>query len=242
MLRPSPDAGFPEPFALVRSSPRHFLSTAAWIGVGFTMLWIAATLYSQASSPTAIFAALVLAGWAILRVRHNFRLLGEDRNLLVLDAGGITAPRLFKGSVPWSAVQGALCRTTRGARILRLFVDATALKKVQFRNLSNHRHDRFDLTFSVLWLTKSLDFAAGSDVELAAQACNEWVAAEAARFALDDPAIEKARKFAEMTRSLIASPSRSSKAELALAAPAGLALAIAVVWTVGWTVAAFFPG
>jgi hypothetical protein len=238
MLRPTPDAGFPEPFALVRSSPRHFISTAVWIGVAFTMLWVAATFYVQALSPLAMFSALALAGWAIARVRHSFRLLGEDRNLLVLDAGGITAPRLFAGSVPWSAVQGALCGTVRGARILRLFVDANALKRLKFRDLSNHRHDRFDLTFSVLWLTKSLDHAAKSDVELAAYACNEWVAAEAARFAVDDPAVEKARKFAETTRSLIASPSRSSKAELALAAPAGLALAIAVIWTV----AAFLPG
>jgi len=228
MLRPSPEAGYPEPFALLRSSPRHFVSTMFWIGVMATTLWAAVSLHRQ-DEPAPALAALVLSAWAALRVAHNFRLLGEDRNLLVLDAAGIAAPRLFSGSLPWSAVQGALCGRARGARILRVFVDAKALKALKARRLSNCRHDRFDLTFSVLWLRGSLDYAGASDVEDAAFACNDWVAAEAARFATDDPGVEKARKFAAVTRSLIAPPSRSRKAELILAVPAGLALAVAII-------------
>jgi len=237
MLRPSPEAGFPEPFALVRSSSRHFLSTTFWIGVMATTLWAAVALYRQ-GEPAPALAALVLAAWAALRLVHNFRLVGEDGNLLILDAAGVSAPRLFAGSLPWSAVQGALCGTARGARILRLFVDAKALKALKLRGLSNCRHDRFDLTFSVLWLRKSLDYAAKSDVEDAAFACNAWVVAEAARFATDDPAVEKARKFAAATRSLMAPPTRSNKAELILAVPAGLALAIAIIMGI----AAFIAG
>jgi hypothetical protein len=233
MLRPSPEAGFPEPFALVRSSPRHFVSTALWIALAATMLWIAVTLYGQDHRGPAV-AAVGLAGWAALRVLHNFRLLAEDKNLLVLDAGGVTAPRLFAGALPWSAVQGALCGTARGALILRLFVDAKALGKLKARRLTDTRHDQFDLTFSALWLRKSLDFASRSDVQEAASVCNEWVAAEAARFALDDAAVDRARRFAAATRSLVAPPAKSSKAELALAIPAGLAVAVAAVWTIVW--------
>ncbi len=228
MLRPSPEAGYPEPFALVRSSSRHFLSTAFWIGVIATTLWAGVSIYRQGELAPAL-ASFVLTAWATLRVIHNFRLLTEDGNLLILDAAGIAAPRLFAGSLPWSAVQGALCGRARGARILRVFVDAKALKALKRRRLSNCRHDRFDLTFSVLWLRGSLDYAATAEVEDAAFACNEWVAAEAARFATDDPAVEKARKFAAATRSLMAPPSRSSKAELILAVPAGLALAMAII-------------
>jgi hypothetical protein len=228
MLRPSPEAGYPEPYALVRSPSRHFISTTFWIGVVATTLWAAVSLYRQ-GEPAPALAAFVLSAWAALRVLHNFRLLAEDGNLLILDAAGVSAPRLFAGSLPWSAVQGALCGTARGARILRVFVDAKALKALKWRRLSNCRHDRFDLTFSVLWLRGSLDYAASLDVEDAAYACNGWVAAEAARFAIDDPAVEKARKFAAVTRSLIAPPARSSKAELILAVPAGLALAIAII-------------
>src|SRR3984957_3050442 len=228
MLRPSPEAGYPEPFAPVRSSSRHFLSTTFWVGVIATTLWAAATLYRQ-SQPAPALAAFVLAAWAALRVLHNFRLLSEDGNLLILDAAGVAAPRLFAGSLPWSAVQGALCGTARGARILRLFIDAKALETLELRGLSNCRHDRFDLTFSVLWLRKSLDYAAKPDIEDAAFACNAWVAAEAERFATDDPAVEKARKFAEATRSLMAPPSRTSMAGLILAVPTGLALAIAII-------------
>jgi hypothetical protein len=237
MLRPSPEAGYPEPFALLRSSSRHFFSTAFWIGVIATTLWVAASLYRH-GQPAPALAAFVLAAWAALRVLHNFRLLGEDGNLLILDAAGIAAPRLFAGSLPWSAVQGALCGTARGARILRVFVDAKALKELKLRGLSNCRHDRFDLTFSILWLRNSLDYAVTSDVEDAAFSCNAWVAAEAARFATNDPAVEKARKFAAVTRSLMAPPTRTNKAGLILAIPAGLALAIAIIMGV----AAFVAG
>jgi hypothetical protein len=237
MLRPSPEAGYPEPFALMRSSTRHFVSTTFWIGVVATMLWATVSLYGQ-DEPAPALAALALAAWAAMRVTHNFQLLGEDGNLLILDAAGVTSPRLFAGSLPWSAVQGALCGTARGARILRLFVDAEALKALKLRELSNCRHDRFDLTFSDLWLRKSLDYAESADVEDAAFACNAWVAAEAARFATDDPAVEKARKFADATRSLMSPPSRTSTAGLILAVPTGLALAIAVIMGI----AAFVSG
>ena len=168
-----------------------------------TTLWCAAALYAHAA-PAGALACLALAGWGALRLIHDFWLLGENANLLILDAAGVSAPRLFTGVLPWSAVQGALCGSARGALILRVFADAKALGKLQFRRLSERKHDRFDLSFGALAVRKSLDFAPKSDVELAAFACNEWVAAEAQRFLLDDdPAVEKARRFAAVTRSLI---------------------------------------
>jgi len=230
MYRPSPEDGYPEPFTLARSSRRHFASTVFWVAVALSTLWCALNLYVRCNLPGAC-ACLALAGWATLRLVHNFRLLGENPNLLIFDAAGISAPRLYTGALPWSAVQGALCGAARGALILRVFADAKALAKLEFRGLSEKRHDRFDLTFGVLALRRSLDFAARPDVEFAALACNEWVAAEAGRFALlDDPSVDKARRFAQATRSLISAPSRSSKAELVLAVPFGFAFAAVMVW------------
>jgi hypothetical protein len=226
MLRPSEEAGFPPPFVLQRSTGRHVAVTAFWIGVASALLWSAFRLLGGTSWP-AIGACFVLGGWAALRAIHNIRLFYEDDNLLILDAAGVSAPRLFWGSLPWSAVQGALLGSARGAQVLRLFVDARALGGLQFRPLSDAKFDRFDLTFSWIKLRKSVDHVARGEAERAALACNAWVAAEAGRFADDDPAIDKARRFAATARSLIAAPSQSRAAVLAI--PMGLAFGVALV-------------
>lgn len=230
MLRPSEEAGFPSPFVLQRSPERHLALTVFWIGVASALLWSAYALAVRPNAPAAC-ACLALGIWAALRAIHTLRLYKEDDNLLILDAAGVSAPRLFDGTLPWSAVQGALFGSAGQAQVLRLFVDAKALAKMKFRALSDVKYDRFDLTFSVFKLRKSLDYVARGEAKAAALACNDWVAAEAGRFADDDPTIAKARRFAETTRSLTA-PGVSAGAAL-IAVPSGLAFGAALVWGIG---------
>ncbi len=227
MLRPSEEAGFPPPFVLQRSPTRHLALTVLWIGVASALLWSAFSLIGRPNAPAAC-TCLALGVWAALRAIHNLQLFKEDDNLLILDAAGVSAPRLFVGTLPWSAVQGALFGAAGQAQVLRLFADAKALAKLKFRALSDVKYDRFDLTFSVFKLRKSLDHAPRSEVEAAALACNAWVAAEAARFADDDPAIAKARRFAATTRAITAPGVAASTALIAV--PSGLAFGAALVW------------